>query len=113
MKRAFSLLIATSFLFVLSAATLAQTIDGPTRTPRINQRQRNQQQRIRQGVRSGELTRNEARRLERQEREIRQDERAVKADGVVTPAERREINRSLNRTNRRIYRNKHDRQDRD
>ena len=84
---------------------------GP-RTPRINQRQHNQQQRIFGGVRSGELTRGEFWRLERNAREIRQDERQARADGVVTARERAELHRELNQESRMIYRAKHNEKDR-
>ncbi len=79
----------------------------------INDRQRDQQQRIRQGVRSGELTRREARRLEAQEARIRRDEaRARRSGGQFTARERLRIQRELNHSSRNIYRQKHDHQDR-
>jgi len=78
----------------------------------INQRQRRQQARIRQGVRSGELTRAEARRLERGEARIGRREMRARRDGTFTPRERGRIQRQLNRESRAIYRQKHDRQDR-
>jgi hypothetical protein len=58
-------------------------------------------------VESGELTRGEFHRLWRQEREIRQDERGAKCDGKLTLAERRRLNRELNRESYRVYRLKH------
>ncbi|HEX5085229.1 MAG TPA: hypothetical protein VFY40_24595 [Blastocatellia bacterium] len=80
---------------------------------RINERQQNQRQRIRQGVRSGELTRVEAARLRRQEATIGlREARARRSGGEFTPRERARIQRQLNRESRRIYRQKHDRQDR-
>jgi hypothetical protein len=79
----------------------------------INERQRDQRARIRQGVRSGELTRREARYLQAQQRRIRFDEaRARRSGGVFTPRERARIQRDLNRSSRNIYRQKNDRQDR-
>lgn len=78
----------------------------------INARQHRQQARIAQGVRSGELTGREAARLERQERQIRREERLFRADGRLSPAERADLNRDLNRTSRNIYRQKHDGQTR-
>ena len=81
-------------------------------TPRLNQRQQNQAQRIGQGVRSGELTRPEARRLVHGQRELRQDERAAKSDGVVTARERARLEREADQQSRRIYRQKHDAQNR-
>ena len=103
MKRIFSILFTVSLLFGISAIASAQT-----RTPKINQREHNQQRRINQGIRSGELTRREARRLDAQEGRIRADEAIAKSDGKVTKAERRHIERELNRTSKHIYNQKHD-----
>jgi hypothetical protein len=77
------------------------------RTPVVDQKERNQQKRIEQGVKSGELTPAETRRLERQEGKIKADEMNAKSDGKVTPKERRKLNRELNRESKRIYRKKH------
>ena len=111
MKKTSSILIAVSITAALGISAMAQT-SPRYRTPHINHQQHEQQKRIRQGIRSGELTRAEAIRLEKEEREIRQGERAAKADGVVTRAERREINQDLNKASRHIYRAKHNRRDR-
>ncbi len=81
-------------------------------TPVLDQRQQNQAQRIQQGVRSGELTRPETRRLVRGQRELRRDERAAEADGMVTARERARLQHEANQQSRRIYRQKHDAQDR-
>src|SRR5262252_4706522 len=70
----------------------------------INHREYNQQQRIRQGVKSGELTRRETERLEAREARIRVDERFARRDGHVSPRERARLNRELDRTSRDIYR---------
>ena len=106
MKKTSSILIAVVISLLAGLSAMAQTTPG-IHTPHINKQQHEQQKRIRQGVRSGELTRGETRRLEKDEREIRQEERAAKADGTVTAEERREINKDLNKTNRQIYRAKH------
>jgi hypothetical protein len=78
----------------------------------VNQRQRRQQARIRQGVRSGELTKQEFRRLERGETRIARREARARRDGDFSARERARINRQLNRESRRIYRQKHDGQER-
>ena len=59
-----------------------------TRDPGLNQRQHNQQQRIQQGVESGELTRGETHRLAAEQRHIRREEARYKSDGQLTRAER-------------------------
>ena len=68
--------------------------------------------RIRQGVRSGELTAAERARLKGKEIDIRRDERAARADGVITPVERHEIRKDKKNLNRSIYRQKHNAQTR-
>ena len=78
-----------------------------TKTPGIDKRERRQQTRIHQGIKSGELTPAETRRLEAREGKIKADEMRAKSDGKVTPEERRKLNRELDRTNRAIYRKKH------
>jgi hypothetical protein len=78
------------------------------RDPAVNRRQHVQGDRIRQGARSGELTRAETRGLFQQRRGIRQDERLYKSDGVLTRAERRDLHGQLNGLSRDIYAQKHD-----
>ena len=97
-----------SALAVLALLSASYTATAQTATPGIAARQRNEQARIRQGVRSGALTRPEAARLRGREAEIRQDKRAAKADGIVTRDERQDIRQDERRTSRAIYRQKHD-----
>ncbi len=82
------------------------------RDPRVNARQHHQQERIQQGVRSGELTRHETARLREEQRDVRQLERAYKSDGTLTRAERVDLHHEQNQASRDIYRQKHDGQDR-
>lgn len=112
MKRTSSLLIAVLTAFALPV--LAQTATPPARdpaaTPGVDKRQANQQQRIDQGVKSGELTGKEAARLEKGQERIQTMEDKAKADGKVTPKERERLQKAENRESRRIAREKHDRQ---
>lgn len=85
----------------------AQQRGGP-RTPLVDRREANQRDRIAQGARSGELTRGETRSLIAEQRTIRQEERAYKADGTVTREERRGLRQDLNAASRHIYDEKHD-----
>ena len=82
-----------------------------SKTPAINERQHNQQERIRQGIKSGELTRHEAVRLEKQEAMIRVNEKFAKSDGKISPAERARLEKELTKTSENIYQQKHDNQD--
>lgn len=87
--------------------------DAEVRTPRphdpgVNARQHEQQARIREGARSGQLTKDEVKSLEREEKGIRQEERQFKADGKLTPEERAKLNTDLNTVNQDIEKEKHD-----
>jgi uncharacterized membrane protein YebE (DUF533 family) len=97
----------TKLLAAVLATAFALPVFAQTATPALNQNQRNQESRISQGVRSGELTNNEARNLQSQQQAIRSEKRAARADGVVTPAERQKIRRDQRRASRAIYRKKH------
>jgi hypothetical protein len=75
----------------------------------VGQRERLQQERIAQGVKSGQLTSGEAAHLEGREqhidREVHNDR--VANGGTLTPAERRQVNHQENRTSKAIYQKKH------
>lgn len=64
-------------------------------TPGIDNRERRIDDRIDEGVRSGRITQGEARGLHRRQRAIERLEARYKADGVVTPQERRELRDAL------------------
>jgi uncharacterized membrane protein YebE (DUF533 family) len=74
----------------------------------IDARQANQEHRIQQGVRSGELTRGEYQKLEAEQARIRDMERRAKADGHVSRSERDQIRHAQNDAGRHIYQEKHD-----
>jgi hypothetical protein len=75
----------------------------------IQKRKENQQDRIAQGVKSGQLTAGETARLERNQaklnREIRHDRR--QNGGNLTNKEKQQINRQQNKLSRQIHRDKH------
>ncbi len=83
------------------------------RNDNINRREYYQRDRIREGIRSGDLTRGEAYRLINEQRRIEAYERRSRLDdGRLDWRERRRLDHMLDRANRDIYREKHDRQDR-
>ncbi|TPG67572.1 hypothetical protein [Hymenobacter nivis] len=98
--------------FFLSAVALlvaASTAGAQAQaTPVVNAREQNQRARIRQGVASGELNRREAARMRGREAGLTAEKRSARADGVVTPTERRDLRKTENRDSRAIYRQKHD-----
>lgn len=75
--------------------------------PWVDRRERDQAFRIRQGLRDGSLTPQEARRLWAEQRHIRGAEGRMRADGDLNPAERGRLNAMQNRANRDIYRARH------
>lgn len=75
----------------------------------INAREHRQRVRIREGVRSGELTAREATRLRAEQAAVRAEERFYRrTGGGLSPWERRDLQRDLNRTSRDIRWQKHD-----
>lgn len=104
--------LLTSLMLASLALVNATTVHADA-TPVVDARQDNQEARIDQGVRSGELTAREAARLDAQQDRIERREARAKADGDVTAAERVRLHRAENRASRNIARQKHDRQDRD
>jgi len=78
----------------------------------INQRERHQQRRIADGVRDGELTQKEARKLEKEQAEIHAAEAKAKADGEFTAKERAKVQRRQDKASHQIYKEKHDKQSR-
>ena len=107
MKKRLYVIAMSAAMLVPSYAQTAQP--APEKEGRIQRRQENQQDRIAQGVASGQLTAGETASLEHQEaklnREIRNDRKAN--GGTLTTPERRQINRQQNRLSRNIYRDKH------
>ncbi len=97
---------------ILAAFTLSMPAmaDRGDRGDRVDARQDRQQHRIERGVRSGDLTRNEARRLERGQDRIDRMQHRAYSDGYVSRSERSRIHREVERQDRRIYRERHDRQ---
>ena len=96
--------------FLAAILTLGVSVIANANTPRINKREHYQQERIRQGVQNGSLTRHEAARLEAEQARIRVDEARAKADGRVSERER--LNHELDRSSKDIHYQKHDHQHR-
>lgn len=102
---------AVALIFLLSADSTAQQTQ---RRGSINSRQQNQRQRIRQGVQTGELTRQETRRLVGEQVQIRHMEARFRRSGDgLTGRERFRLQRELNQASRHIRRQTHDGQDYD
>ncbi len=93
-------LVATALLALSTSVAMAQN---------INHRKDHQQDRIAQGVRSGQLTARETGNLEGREASINREEHAMRRadNGRLTHADRAALTRRQNRVSRSIYRDKH------
>ena len=105
-KLALAATILLSPVAILAQSTTTTT--APT-SATINQRKENQQDRIAQGVKSGQLTAGETSRLEHQEAGINKEERGMRAqdNGHLTKADKALLNKQQNQESKRIYRDKH------
>jgi hypothetical protein len=81
----------------------------PAQKPTIAQRKENQQDRIAQGVKSGQLTAGETSNLETKEAAINGETRADRAanGGKLTQAEKQQVNKQQNHVSNQIYQDKH------
>jgi len=98
----------TKFAFIATLTLTAAALSAQT-SQEINQRKENQQDRIAQGVKSGQLTAAETGHLEKQETAINKEEKAMRAqdNGHLTKADKSLINKQQNQESKRIYRDKH------
>jgi hypothetical protein len=92
-----------------SASQGSSTPSTPSQKPEVAQRKENQQDRIAQGVKSGQLTAGETSKLETKEAAINGETRADRAanGGKLTAAEKQQINKQQNQTSKQIYQDKH------
>jgi hypothetical protein len=107
---ALATLFASAPLFAQQSQPAAQP--NSTQTPKegsVNDRREDQQQRIANGVQSGQLTAGETKNLESREanvnREIKDDRTAN--GGKLTQQERQQVNRQQNNMSKSIYNDKH------
>jgi hypothetical protein len=87
---------------VLSTAALAQTP-----AEQDQQRDVNQQERVEQGLQSGQLSTKEAGSLERDEQHVDRMEAHDLKNGSISPAEQARLNAAQNKTSDAIYADKH------
>lgn len=91
----------------LSASALADASQWAKKHPRraeVNARLANQNRRIHQEVKEGDLTRGQAAQLHRDDRQIRREERIMASQngGHITKAEQRALNQQENAVSRQI-----------
>lgn len=92
------LVISMALVFMTANASLAG---------HMGQRQRNQHKRIAKGIRSGKITHGESLRLARQQWLFQQAKRRARADGWLSPQDKRRLDRIQDRASRHIYKAKH------
>jgi uncharacterized membrane protein YebE (DUF533 family) len=97
---------------LLTAIILGAFFSTASAQQTIKEKNRHERKRIAQGVKSGELTKAETKNLAHGQKEIHQEVKAAKADGVVTKEERKDIKQDQRQQSRKIYRKKHNNRDR-
>ena len=109
-RRAIVTAMAMLLLGVTASAQQTQRQQKHPRRTQVNTRLENQNDRIHQGVKSGELSKPEAKQLHKEDRHIRQEERtmAAKNGGHITKRQQRKLNRQENRVSGQIFEEKHD-----
>jgi hypothetical protein len=113
MKYACRLTLMSAALAAFALPVVAQSTENSTSTPvtgqSIQQRKENQQDRIANGVASGQLTAGETANLEKKEAAVNQEERDMRKldNGHLTAADKATLNQQQNRLSRQIYRDKH------
>ncbi len=106
LSRALGLAIAAAFSASLATGAMAQTQwekEHPRRD-QVNDRLQNQNKRIHREVKEGEMTRQQAAQLHKDDRQIRQEERAMASQngGHITKVEQRALNQQENGVSHQI-----------
>jgi hypothetical protein len=91
-----------------SSAGSGQQTAAPTGAS-IEQRKDNQQDRIANGIQSGQLTAGETKNLESKEANLNHEEKAMRTadDGHLTAADKTKLNQQQNNLSKQIYQDKH------
>ena len=108
-------LLSAAFAALTLPAMAQTTTDSsaqPAKPATINQRKENQQDRIANGVQSGELTAGETHNLEKKESDLNHEEKDMRKldSGHLTATDRATLNQQQNKLSRNIYSQKHDAQ---
>ncbi|CAN5726061.1 hypothetical protein BH10PSE6_BH10PSE6_24050 [soil metagenome] len=98
-------IIAVAASVLAAGTTFAQSPMQEQRTDQVQDRVQDTNQRINEEYRQGSITRNEARELKEENREIAHDARDQARDGAgLSHGEQRDINQQQNTLNREITR---------
>jgi hypothetical protein len=96
--------------FAQQTGSSSSTAGGSTTTPpTIQQRKENQQDRIANGIQSGQLTAGETKKLETKEANVNKEEHSMRAadNGKLTAADRAKLQKQQNQMSNQIYKDKH------
>lgn len=96
------------FVALLISVAFTLPAQAGTHDRGVNKRQHHQHARIANGVKSGELSKEEVKGLRADQRALRQKERAYKADGQLTKDERIDMRKDVHANSKEIYAEKHD-----
>jgi len=112
MRTKFAILSTAAAAALFAALGFAQTPPPPSQANQqatVGQRKENQQDRIGNGVASGELTAGESKNLENREAGLNAETRTMRAadNGHLTAADKAKLNRQQNRLSNSIYADKH------
>jgi hypothetical protein len=94
------LLIGTSGLYAQSSTKI------------IKKKHIQQLKKIENGIKSGEITKVETKKLIKQERKLSKLNKKAKADGFISPKEKSKLKKEAKKLDNEIYKEKHDKQKR-
>ena len=99
--------LALAAALLVTSVGAASAYDRYNDTSDIDARRARESQRIEDGRRTGQLSGREYRFLRAEQARIADHERQAKADGYVSPDERRRLNQELDQASANIHRLKH------
>ena len=103
-----SIFLAVTLIFAFSFATLSSNTSFASGNNKTMNRAKRKGKRIRQGVRSGELTKEEAKDLRAKRKELRQMRKDAKdSDGGISKEERKALREKRKALGKDIYGKKH------
>jgi hypothetical protein len=94
------------FAALVTAAIALPAAAQVQSTPRVDERQANQETRIQQGAKSGELTPKETAKLEKGQAKVQKLENKAVADGKVTPKEQARLEKAQDKQSKKIAKKK-------
>ena len=103
------IVLCSAALAALMLPAMAQNSNTTNPPATINQRKENQQDRIANGVASGQLTAGETANLEKKESNLNKEEKLMRSEdnGKLTGADRKVLNQQQNQLSKKIYQDEH------